>query len=37
MGINWMPMKHLSQAIPPAYAEWIGRRALEYLTEPQTR
>ena len=29
MGISWMPMKSLSQAIPPAYACWIGKRALE--------
>lgn len=32
MGIDWMTRKDLSQAIPPAYAEWIGRQALEYLT-----
>lgn len=31
MGIPWMGMRHLSQAIPPAYAEWIGRQALEIL------
>jgi DNA (cytosine-5)-methyltransferase 1 len=31
MGIDWMAMKDLSQAVPPAYAEWIGRQALEHL------
>lgn len=31
MGITWMPMRFLSQAIPPAYGEWIGRQALEAL------
>lgn len=29
MGIDWMAMKDLSQAIPPAYSRWIGERALE--------
>jgi hypothetical protein len=24
MGIDWLGMKHLSQAIPPAYTFWIG-------------
>lgn len=33
MGIKWMPMQYLSQAIPPAYAEWIGRQALEVLKD----
>lgn len=33
MGIEWMPMSTLSQAIPPAYAEFIGRQALQYLIE----
>lgn len=28
MGINWMTRKELSQAVPPAYSEYIARRAL---------
>lgn len=28
MGINWLPLKSLSQAIPPAYSEWIARQWL---------
>jgi len=28
MGIDWMPRKTLSKAIPPAYTEWIGRQML---------
>ena len=31
MGIDWMPMSALSQAIPPAYSEFIGRQAMEYI------
>jgi DNA (cytosine-5)-methyltransferase 1 len=27
MGIDWMPMKYLSQAIPPAYSQFIGEQA----------
>lgn len=31
MGIDWMNRKELSQAIPPAYSEWIGTQAIRYL------
>ena len=29
MGIDWMIRKELSQAIPPAYTEWLGAQILE--------
>lgn len=31
MGIDWMTGAELSQAIPPAYTEWIGTHLLEHL------
>jgi len=31
MGIDWMSLEKLSQAIPPAYAEWLGRRARQHI------
>jgi DNA (cytosine-5)-methyltransferase 1 len=31
MGIDWMSGLELSQAIPPAYTEWIGRHLLDTL------
>lgn len=32
MGIDWMPLKELSQAIPPAYAKFIGDAAMKVIT-----
>lgn len=29
MGINWMSMAELSEAIPPAYTEWIGKQLMK--------
>jgi len=34
MGIDWMNLKELSEAIPPAYTEWIGRHLLESMAVP---
>lgn len=31
MGIDWMNGKELSQAIPPAYTEFIGKQLLQHL------
>jgi len=32
MGISWMTRKELSQAIPPAYTEWLGKQLLAALS-----
>ncbi len=34
MGIDWMTGNELSQAIPPAYTEWIGTQLLASLPQP---
>lgn len=33
MGIDWMTIAELSQAIPPAYSEFIGKAAIEAMKE----
>lgn len=32
MDIDWMTLGELSEAIPPAYSEYIGREALKYIS-----
>lgn len=34
MGIDWMRLPELSQAIPPAYTEHLGTQLLAHLSEP---
>ena len=32
MGIDWMTLGELSEAIPPAYTRWLGERLMAHLT-----
>lgn len=31
MGIDWMELRELSEAIPPAYTEWVGHQLIQEL------
>jgi DNA (cytosine-5)-methyltransferase 1 len=33
MGIDWMNVRTISQAIPPAYTKWIGEKLIDHLNE----
>ena len=32
MGIDWMTLDELTEAIPPAYTEYIGRELMDALS-----
>ena len=32
MGIDWTNRRELSEAIPPAYAEFLGKQAMAWIT-----
>jgi DNA (cytosine-5)-methyltransferase 1 len=31
MGIDWMELEELSEAIPPAYTEYLGLQLMDFL------
>ena len=36
-GIDWMNMYEMTQAVPPAYTEWIGKRLIEIIDSGLTK
>lgn len=37
MGIDWMSREELSEAVPPAYTEYLGRQLMAYVLEGMAR
>lgn len=36
MGITWMNRRELSQAVPPAYTELLGKQLMSYVQESRS-
>jgi hypothetical protein len=37
LGINWMTCDELTEAIPPAYSEFLGKQLMQYLESKSVR
>lgn len=33
LGVDWTTKHELSQVVPPAFTEFLGRQAIEYINE----